>query len=58
MSTRLGTLEVAKCDVPGKDKVVPYLVVYDTTLAQAFQAYPLEKEAPVAAPPYAGSGAQ
>lgn len=61
ISTKLGTLEIAKCDVPGKDKVTPFLAVYDTALTQAFQVYPLEqekKEAPAPTPPPGeGSGA-
>lgn len=61
VSATLGNTEVAKCDVPGKDKVVPFIAVYDTNLAQPFQVYPLEQQkqeqAPPAAPPGAGSGA-
>lgn len=63
VSATLGNTEVAKCDVPGKDKVVPFIAVYDTNLTQPFQVYPLEQPAKEASPatppaaPGAGSGA-
>jgi hypothetical protein len=51
VSTILGNLEIAKCDVPGKDKVVPFIAIYGTELSQTFQVYPLEQEKKPEAPP-------
>ena len=68
VTAKLGTTEVAKCQVPAKDKFVPFISVYDTTLAQPFQVYPLEQQEkkdaptpppapPAPAPSGEGSGA-
>lgn len=36
--------DVVYCDVPGKDKVVPFIAVYGRELKQPFQAFPLEAQ--------------
>lgn len=60
----LGGADIAVCEIPGKEKVTNWLAVYSKSLAQPFQAYPLDPQpkqdtpAPTPPPPPGeGSGA-
>lgn len=57
-TARLKGSDIAVCEIPGKDKVTNWLAVYDKSLAQPFQAYPLDPQPKATTPPPGeGSGA-
>lgn len=43
---KAGSLDVAVCDIPGKDKIVQFVAVYGKDVT--FKAWPLADEAPKA----------